>query len=137
MRHEIFLLFITPTQIIWFDQGCGNLKWLKLAPKQKLKDQYIQHWHMKLSNVSTSSGNNYRLFKTTFECGQYFKLLPLQHFAQEITDYLSKLATGQEINLHERTCTFCNNDIGDEYHYLLVCKNIRRTSHTTSKTLLL
>ena len=24
--------------------------------------------------------------------------------------------------LHIRTCTFCNNDNGDEYHYLLVCK---------------
>ena len=24
------------------------------------------------------------------------------------------------INLHERKCTFCNSDIGDEYHYLLV-----------------
>ena len=29
---------------IWLDQGYGNLKWLKLASKQKLKDQYIQHF---------------------------------------------------------------------------------------------
>ena len=25
--------------------------------------------------------------------------------------------------LQERKCTFCHNDIGDEYHYLLTCNN--------------
>ena len=74
IRNIKYLLCSLGFSGIWLDQGCGNLKWLNLALKQRLKDQYIQHWYQ-LSNVSTSSGNNYRLFKTTFECGQYFKLL--------------------------------------------------------------
>ena len=112
---------------IWLDQGCQNLKWLNLALKQKLKDQCIQHWSQ-LSNVSTSSGNNYRLFKTTFECGNYFKLLP-ENLARRFLAFRTRnhrlpveVGRWTGINLHERKCTFCNSDIGDEYHYLLVCK---------------
>ena len=26
--------------------------------------------------------------------------------------------------LHERKCNFCDTDIGDEYHYLLICNKI-------------
>ena len=30
----------------------------------------------------------------------------------------------QDIIFHDRTCPLCNTDIGDEYHYLLVCSKL-------------
>ena len=42
---------------IWLDQECGNLNWLNLALKQKLKDHYIQHWSQ-LSNVPPAAEIN-------------------------------------------------------------------------------
>ena len=104
-----------------------KFKMVKFGTQTKLKDQYIQHWSQ-LSNVSISSGNNCKLFKTTFECGQYFKLLPENlakcFLAFRTRNHRLPVEVGRwtGIHLHERTCTFCNNDIGDEYHYLLVCK---------------
>ena len=31
------------------------------------------------------------------------------------------------IAVHERLCTFCNDDIGDEFHFLLVCKQFHES----------
>ena len=29
--------------------------------------------------------------------------------------------------MHERLCTYCNDDIGDEFHFLLVCKQFHES----------
>ena len=58
---------------VWDNQNVNNLKWLSAALKQKLKDQYIQDW-LAISRTSSSS-NNFRLVKTTFERSAYLHLI--------------------------------------------------------------
>ena len=109
---------------VWESQNVNNPKWLTAALKQKLKDQYIQDWLAVLS--ASSSSNNYKLVKTTFERSAYLHLIP---------DYMSKtllafrtrnhrlpVEVGRWISmpLNERKCTHCN-DLGDEFHYLFKC----------------
>ena len=52
---------------IWQTQATHaiNSRWISLAIKQKLKDQYLQNWHS-LVEIS-SSGKNYKLFNEDFE----------------------------------------------------------------------
>ena len=79
---------------IWYSQSFINAKCLISSFMQNLKDSYIQKWYS-LVNIS-SSNNNYRLFKDTFETSSYIKQLP--HFyvegswlsAPEIIDFLLK-----------------------------------------------
>ena len=61
---------------IWYSQSFINAKWFTSSFTQKLKDSYIQKWYSS-ANIS-SSNNNYRLFKDTFEPSSYIKQLP--HF---------------------------------------------------------
>ena len=64
---------------VWESQSVNNPKWLSAALKQKLKDQYVQDW-LAISSASSSS-NNYKFVKTTFERSAYLHLIP---------DYMSK-----------------------------------------------
>ena len=58
---------------IWQSQDVINSKWLTIAVKQKLKDQYLQNWY---SLVNTASrGKNYKIFKEEFEQSKYVKIL--------------------------------------------------------------
>ena len=59
---------------MWESQTVVKANWLFATLKRKLQDQYIQEWSI-LSNTA-SSGINYRLIRTNFECSRYFKLLP-------------------------------------------------------------
>ena len=97
--------------------------------KRKLKDQFLQNW---TEQVNTSSmGINYRIFKTQFTFENYLSTLP-----QSLKKAMVKFRTCNnnlpvnrsryyDIPRYERLCQFCNSgDIGDEYHYLLVCKHM-------------
>ena len=111
---------------IWYTQSFKSSNWLIKATKQKITDIYIQDWNSTPS--ISSSSNNYRLFKDTFEassyistlstymCGRFLAFRTRNHrFPVEICQW-----RGQP--LHERKCKFCLDDIGDEYHYLLTCR---------------
>lgn len=111
---------------IWQSQHCNNFSWLRLALKQKLKDLYIQKWLM-LLNSSSSSGCNFRLFKTNFECSKYLQLLP-ENMSKTFLKFRTRNhklpnETGRWVGipLPERKCRLCLKGIGDEYHYLLSC----------------
>ena len=56
---------------IWYAPENINDKWLILSIKQKINDQYLQHWNS-LVQVS-SSALNYRIFKEHFDMNNYFK----------------------------------------------------------------
>lgn len=111
---------------IWLSQNVQNSKWLSKCFKQKLIDQYIQTW----SNLvdSSSSGTNYRIFKDSFEMSKYIKMLP-NYFTKILLNFKTRnhklpIETGRwkSIPHSERKCALCNNDIGDEYHYIMSCK---------------
>ena len=59
---------------IWDSQSIPNSNWFKLAVSRKLNDQYLQEWSSLVD--SSSSGNNYKLFKETFGYSRYFSILP-------------------------------------------------------------
>ena len=59
---------------IWDSQSIPNSNLFKLAVSRKLNDQYLQEWSSLVD--SSSSGNNYKLFKETFDYSRYFSILP-------------------------------------------------------------
>lgn len=115
---------------IWDTQEFLNAKWLSEAVKRKLKDQYIQNWTATLE-VSSSS-KNFRLFKHDFTCSHYINVLPdnlIRTFlAFRSRNHKLPIETGRwsGIPLNERKCTFCNEDIGDEYHFIMQCKYFKK-----------
>ena len=110
-----------------------NSKWLVKATHQKLTDLFLNEWKSQVD--SNSSCYIYRLFKQTFGFEDY-----LIHAPAKFRKYLIKFRTRNhrlpiEIGRWRRTprenrkCHLCNTDTGDEFHYLLVCKelnNLRR-----------
>ena len=61
---------------IWCNHSFPNKKWLVCAVRQKLKDIFITHWLSQIEN--SSSGINYRIFKTYFGFEQYLVSLPIK-----------------------------------------------------------
>ena len=111
-----------------------NSKCFSKCFKQKLIDQYTQTW----SNLvdSSSSGTNYRIFKESFETSKYIKILP-NYFTKILMNFKTRnhklpieIGGWKNIPHSERTCSLCNNDIGDEYHYILSCKHFIKQYYT-------
>ena len=106
--------------------------------KQNLRDQFLQCWGSKLDH--SLKGMNYRIFKSDIQIEQYFLKLPMNSYLN-----LAKIRTGnhrfpcecgrwQGIDLSERKCPLCNlQEIGDEYHYLLICPFLMKTAPNISK----
>lgn len=118
---------------IWDSQTFPNTKWLVCAMRQKLKDIFINKWYSEIEN--SSSGIIYRIFKLRFCFEDYLVSLPFKlrkSFMQIRTrNHRLPIECGRWENIarEERLCTLCGNEIGDEYHYILVCvklKNIRK-----------
>ena len=95
--------------------------------KQILQDQFIQKWH---NDVQLSSrGQFYSSFKDNFCFEKYLVKIPENHRIWLTKLRLSNLKlpieTGrwQNIPVEERLCHKCHEGIGDEFHYLFVCKS--------------
>ena len=118
---------------IWYDQTCTSKLWIVKAAKMKLKDLFIQKWRSGIDIMSSS--NFYKIFKTNFEQSEYLRNLPnslcktLIRFRTRNHKLPVETGRWRSIALNERLCQHCQSDIGDEYHYLLVCdyfKAVRR-----------
>ena len=91
-----------------------------------MHDLLIQEWN---ANITQSSkGKNYHIFKENTELESYLKLLPKKLYISIIkfrtSNHKLPVETGRWENIPygERKCSLCNkNDIGDKFHYLLVC----------------
>ena len=113
---------------LWVSQDTDGLNpfRFKAHVKRTLKDQFIQSWYSNIDNDSLYT--SYRLFKNVFKQENLIKVLP-KTCAIELIRFRTtnnKLPvnclrqTGTE--RHERKCNKCSlNEIGDEYHYFLVC----------------
>ena len=111
---------------VWQNQQFKSSIWLKHFVKQHLKDLFVNRWNSSLE--TSSSCRMYRLLKSSFDFEPYLMKLPAT-----VTKFMIKLRTRNhrlpiekgrwnKIPLEERTCHLCNSDLGDEYHYILVCK---------------
>ena len=101
-------------------------KWLNESLKLRLFDQYQQTW--KCDVLNSSKGVNYRIFKENFGFEDYLDILDTKErisFCRFRTcNHKLVIETGrwQNIERNDRKCNFCDkNDLGDEFHYLLVC----------------
>ena len=118
---------------MWDNHVFPNSKWLVKATHQKLTYLFLYEWKSQVdSNLSCYI---YRLFKQKFGFEDY-----LIHAPAKFRKYLIKFRTRNhrlpiEIGRLRRTPRenrkfhLCNTDTGDEFHYLLVCKelnNLRR-----------
>ena len=113
---------------IWETHVFPNEKWLVCAVKQKLKDIFITNWHLQIDN--SSSGVIYKLIKNTFAFENYLVTLPfkLRKALVQIRTRNNRLPieTGrwQQIPRDERICFLCKANIGDEFHFILECKEL-------------
>ena len=111
---------------VFMFQNTFSKNWLHETLKRRLFDQFQQAW---LSNLSDSpKGLNYRIFKESFGFEKYLDKLTTKDritFCRFRTcNHKLPIETGRWINVerNERKCIFCDkNDIGDEFHYILVC----------------
>ena len=106
-------------------QNTFSKNWSHETLKRRLFDQFQQAW---LSNLSDSlTGLNYRIFKESFGFEKYLDKLTTKEritFCRFCTcNHKLPIETGRWINVerNERKCIFFDkNDIGDEFHYILV-----------------
>ncbi|MEW8548531.1 MAG: reverse transcriptase family protein [Candidatus Thiodiazotropha sp.] len=111
---------------LWLQQFYNLPKNVANLVKINLKDQYIQNWHSQLQN--SSKGKNYNLFKNDIGLESYITILHgsslFNMFRFRTSNHNLPVETGrwENIILADRKCQLCQkNDIGDEFHYLLIC----------------
>ena len=116
---------------LWIQQPHPNIQftWFKRKIKQCLKDQYTQLWFSEIEGKQIYC--NYRLFKETISTEKYITILsePLACSFARFRMLSHKLPIQKGRFMHvahsERYCTMCSQqDIGDEFHYVLVCPTI-------------
>ena len=101
---------------------------------------FIRKWSSQLNMSSSSSSNIYKIFKTTFEQSTYIDVLsPILCkclMSYRIRNHRLPVEVGrwQSTPLNERLCSYCKSGIGDKYHYLLVCNNLRNERSKFVKT---
>ena len=122
---------------VWHSQDTENPKWLSLAISQKLKDQYLQTWSATVDK--TSSATNFKLYKDTFGYSKFLSLLSAKNsktFLRFRTrNHTLPVETGRwnGTPLHERICNFCQKELGDEFHFMLVCDHFKQQRQTYIK----
>ena len=122
---------------VWHSQDTNNPKWLSLAISQRLKDQYLQTWSATVDK--TSSATNFKLYKDTFGYSKFLSLLSAKNsktFLRFRTrNHTLPVETGRwnGTPLHERICNFCQKEIGDEFHFMLVCDHFKQQRQTYIK----
>ena len=96
-----------------------------------MKDIFINKGQSKIENCS--SGIIYRIFKLNFCFEDYLVSLPfkLRKSFMQITTRNDRLPIDcgrwENVAREERVCTFCGNEIWDEYHYIFVCAKLNNT----------
>ncbi|MES9881290.1 MAG: reverse transcriptase family protein [Sedimenticola sp.] len=112
---------------LWTAQNVPNIKWLICSIKQKLKDLYISKWRSVIQEDKT-----YRLFKENICTENYLLKLTEKEYKPILLfrtrNHKLPVETGRwtRTDRQRRICKLCNNDLGDEYHHLLCCKELKR-----------
>ena len=116
----------------WQFQDFPNAQWLYLTMKLRSKDQFIQKWISNKNNHKFSVSECYKSFETSFQMEHYLSLMSGHNkvlFTKPGFNLLKfPVVTGryEGVLYDERHCTFFNaNLIGNEFHYLLVCKKFQ------------
>jgi hypothetical protein len=95
--------------------------------KEHLHDHFIQQWFTDIEN--SSRGEFYSIFKIEFGFDKYLSKLSVKNRINlskfRCSNMKFPIETGrwQNIARNDRMCTFCRENIGDEFHYLFICKH--------------
>ena len=109
--NDVGLSYIFENQI-----GFINVKYIT----QILHEQFIQKWFSDIEN--SSRGEFYSLFKKNFGLENYLLKLPVQNriwmTKLRTCNLRIPIETGRWTNIprQERTWTFCNDNVGNEFH---------------------
>ena len=119
---------------IWLQQFRNVPKNIAKMVKSRLLDQLLQAWNADLQ--LSAKGKNYALYKTNLNPESYLTKLHGAHLINMLKfrtcnhKFPAESGRWNNIEFAERKCELCTkNDIGDNYHYLLICpffKNIRK-----------
>ena len=119
------ILNSTGFHYVWLQQkhierlNCG-------AIKQTLSDQSVQTLRAEYRN--NNRGRHYDALKKSWCLETYFNKLDTIHainiFKFRTCNHKFPVETGRHRNIEHknRTCTFCHQDVGDEYHYIMSCQ---------------
>ena len=85
-----------------------NIHSLKPVLKERLRDHFIQQWFTRSSNLNLDLKNTYQNYQSKIGL-----------------IYQNNRCSGgwQNIAGNDRMCTLCRGNIGDEFHYLFICKH--------------
>ena len=132
LNHVKTLLDNLGLTYLWNRQSVSLNAFKKLI-KQRLKDQYIQMWSDDVNNNNVCF--NYRMYKKDFKFESYLINLdnPMKDYMMKFRFSNHKLPIHSQrfigIEREERVCEFCDTgEIGDEFHYLFKCKDVRIVS---------
>ena len=96
----------------------------------KTKTKTFIEWYTKLD--TSPPATNYRIFKIKFEQEHYLQKLPFQTKKNlclfRTRNHKLPIETGRWIRLDisERKCHLCYQDVGDEFHFLFSCQALAR-----------
>ena len=109
----------------WAYQGVANTKYFVSMFKQRLYDMYGQSWHAALTEHSKAS--LYTLFKDSFVPSLYLDVYNWKTLVRFFTrNHHLNVEVGSwhkpnKIPYEQRYCFYCQDDIEDEFHFVLCC----------------
>ena len=104
-----------------------NIHSLKPVLKERLRDHFIQQWFTDVEN--SSRGEFYSIFKFEFGFEKYLSKLSVKNRINlskfRCSNMKFPIETGrwQTSARNDKMCTFCRENIGDEFQYLFICKH--------------
>ena len=111
---------------IWINQSTIQSRNINKLVKTTLIDQNLQMWHSSLQN--SHKGKTYNIIKQDIALEKYLMTtqrcywLSLFKFRTENHKFPVETGRWNDTEYAERKCNLCDlNDIGDNFHYLLVC----------------
>lgn len=144
--HNSWILFIEKTlndcgfSGIWNEQRvCNSVEAFKIMVINRLHDQFIQQWGNNVFNNNKCI--NYRIFRDNFGLEDYLVSLPMLYkrvftkFRCRNNKFPVEIGCRQNVSREMRFCKLCDvREVGDEYHYLLICKYFQRSRSTYIKS---
>jgi len=119
------ILCITGFNIVWLQQGVGNVKTFLHIFKQRLVDMFIQEWTGTLRERDRYQP--YTSFKTIFEKERYILdidvycfRVAISHVRFNVLPLNNNIHRYKESN-HDKACPFCKIHIENEQHFLFAC----------------
>ena len=119
-------ILISVGRVDLFNQiSINNPEIVKIRIIQTFNDLNMQEWHAK--TTESSKGRNYKVFKDDQHFEPHLRILsrkaciPLIKF--RTANHRLPVETGrwEDLPYSERKCALCEKNIGDEFHYLLIC----------------